>query len=297
MAAADLQIIAHRGASGYLPEHSLAGKALAFAMGADFLEQDVVCTADGEAIVFHDPWLDATTDVARKFPDRARDDGRYWVVDFTLAEIRTLAAGERRDPATGVPTFPDRFPAGLNLFQVVTLREEIQFVLGLNGATERAVGIYPEIKHPGWHRDHGIDISKVVLDVLASELKGQPELPLWLQCFDSDELQRLKNELNCPWPLVQLLDSRESTPAMQEVARYADAIGPSVSSLLEEDGRLPKQAFDAGLKEIHAWTLRRDRLPDSFSSLDELLDLSLAAGATGIFTDFPDLVYTWRQNS
>ena len=79
-------IIAHRGASGYLPEHTLESKALAFGMGADYLEQDVVCTADGHPIVFHDPWLEATTDVAERFKGRARVDGHYWVADFSLEE-------------------------------------------------------------------------------------------------------------------------------------------------------------------------------------------------------------------
>ena len=92
-------VIAHRGASGYLPEHTLPAKAMAYAMHADFLEQDVVATRDDALVVLHDIHLDRVTDVATRFPGRARDDGRYYVRDFDLAEIRALAVTERLDDA------------------------------------------------------------------------------------------------------------------------------------------------------------------------------------------------------
>ena len=87
-------VVAHRGASGYLPEHTLEAKAMAYAMGADYIEQDVVMTKDDQLIVIHDITLDRTTDVAEKFPGRARADGKHYAIDFTLAEIRQLAASE-----------------------------------------------------------------------------------------------------------------------------------------------------------------------------------------------------------
>ena len=125
-------IIAHRGASAYLPEHSLAAKALAYGMGADFLEQDVVASRDGELLVLHDLFLDAVSDVADKFPTRARADGHFYCIDFDLVEIRTLNFGERLDPATGELRYAGRFPRDAGMFPAVTLREEIQFVQGLN---------------------------------------------------------------------------------------------------------------------------------------------------------------------
>lgn len=88
--AADKVVIAHRGASGYLPEHSLPSKAMAYAQGADFLEQDLVMTKDDKLVVLHDHYLDRVTDVADRFPDRARKDGRYYAIDFTLDEIKSL---------------------------------------------------------------------------------------------------------------------------------------------------------------------------------------------------------------
>jgi len=102
-------IIAHRGASGYLPEHTLPAKALAYAMGADFLEQDVVATRDDQLVVLHDIYLDRVTNVAERFPGRAREDGRYYARDFDLGEMRTLKVTERLD-AGGLPVYPHRFP-------------------------------------------------------------------------------------------------------------------------------------------------------------------------------------------
>ena len=102
-------VIAHRGACGYLPEHTLPAKAMAYAMGADFLEQDVVATRDDQLVVLHDIHLDRVTDVAAVYPDRARRDGRYYVRDFDLEEIRTLRVTERLDDE-GRPVYPGRFP-------------------------------------------------------------------------------------------------------------------------------------------------------------------------------------------
>jgi glycerophosphoryl diester phosphodiesterase len=105
-------VIAHRGASGYLPEHTLAAKAMAHAMGAHFIEQDVVLSRDGTPIVLHDIHLDSTTDVAQAFPGRARDDGRYYAIDFDIEEIRELRVHERTHLGTGLgrAVYPGRFP-------------------------------------------------------------------------------------------------------------------------------------------------------------------------------------------
>lgn len=107
-------VIAHRGASGYLPEHSLPAKAMAYAQGADYLEQDLVMTKDDRLVVLHDHYLDRVTDVATRFPQRARADGRYYAIDFTLAEIKSLKFSEGFEIENGkkVQTFPGRFPMG-----------------------------------------------------------------------------------------------------------------------------------------------------------------------------------------
>ena len=110
------------GASGYLPEHTLAAKAVAHVMGADFIEQDVVLTRDDHPIVLHDVHVDTVTDVATKYPGRARDDGRFYAIDFTLAEIRTLRVSERIDIETKKAVYPQRFPVGESAFRVPSFR-------------------------------------------------------------------------------------------------------------------------------------------------------------------------------
>lgn len=118
----DKIIIAHRGASGYLPEHTLESKALAFGQHADYLEQDLAMTKDNHLIVIHDHFLDGLTDVAKKFPHRHRKDGRYYVVDFTLKEIQSLEMTENFSLKDGkqVQVYPNRFRFG-NLISVFIL--------------------------------------------------------------------------------------------------------------------------------------------------------------------------------
>jgi glycerophosphoryl diester phosphodiesterase len=291
-------VIAHRGASGYLPEHTLVAKALAAGMGADYLEQDVVATRDGELIVFHDLTLDATTDVSERFPGRARGDGLHYCMDFELAELRQLAVTERRG-ADGQRRYAGRFPEGAGAFQVVTLAEELRFVEGLRRSSGRDLGIYVEIKEPAWHRRHGIELGDQVLAALARAGYVERDSPAFVQCFDPGELVRLRRERDCRLRLVQLLERAGGVPepaSLAEIARYADAIGPSLGLMLQPGGdgrpaptRLVRDAHAAGLV-VHPYTLRRDDLPQGVGSFDELLELVFTqAGADGAFTDFPDL--------
>ena len=157
-------VVAHRGASGYLPEHTLPAKAMAYAMGADYVEQDVVMTKDDQLIVIHDDTLNRTTDVAEKFPGRARADGEYYAIDFTLAEILTLNVTEGFTVENGQKQqiYPARFPMGASTFKIHTLAQEIEFVQGLNKATGRDVGIYPEIKSPAFHLAEGKDLGQLM---------------------------------------------------------------------------------------------------------------------------------------
>ena len=138
-------VIAHRGASGYLPEHTLPSKALAYQQGADYLEQDLVMTKDDRLIVLHDHFLDRVTDVAEKFPGRARADGRFYAIDFTLAEIKSLKFTEGFDIKDGekVAVYPLRFPLWASDFRIHTFEEELEFIQGLNKTMKRNVGIYP----------------------------------------------------------------------------------------------------------------------------------------------------------
>jgi glycerophosphoryl diester phosphodiesterase len=285
--------IAHRGACAYLPEHTLPAKALAYGMQADFIEQDVVLTKDDKALVIHDIHLDTVTDVATKFPGRAREDGRYYALDFTLAEIKTLKACERFDIASGTAVFAGRYPLWKSDFRLHTLEEEIELIQGLNKSTGRNVGIYPEIKDPAWHREQGHDISPIVIRILADYGYAKAADNIFLQCFDFDELKRIKNELKCELKLIQLTEEDFDVAA---VASYAYGIGPWIKQLisgLDKDGRpvisdLAAKAGAHGLK-IHPYTFRVDGLPAGMSA-DQLLDtLFNQIGVDGIFSDFPDV--------
>lgn len=296
-------IIAHRGASGYLPEHTLVSKALAFGMGADYLEQDVVATRDGELIVFHDLVLERITDVHERFPGRARADGHFYCVDFTLEELRTLRVGARRGSTGAGLRYPQRFPDEGGKFPIQTLSEEIRFIQGLSRSTGRAVGIYPEIKEPAWHRQHGIDIAERMLAMLDEAGYRTPEDAAFVQCFDVNELKRLRQQFGCRLRLVQLIE-RQQMPSLErshleQIALYAEAIGPALGLIYQ--GRNPgtaelvvtslvDDAHAAGLA-VHPYTLRKDDLPEGIDDFTALLELLLhRVGVDGVFTDFPDLM-------
>lgn len=304
-ALAEPLVIAHRGASGYLPEHTLAAQAMAVGQEADFVEQDVVLSRDGVPLVLHDLTLDAVTDVAERFPGRARADGRFYAIDFDLAEIRTLAVRERADPATGAPVFTARFPAADLPLRIVTLAESIALVQGLEATTGRAIGIYPEIKRPAWHRAEGLDISRIVLDLLAAHGYGAAgDSRLYLQSFDWAETRRIRHALGYAGPLIQLIGQNSwpdaagtdypalLTPAgLAELARTVDGIGPFIGLVVDETGRdtgLAARAAAHGLA-VHVYTLRADRLPGWAGDMSALTGRLVAAGATGLFTDHPDL--------
>ena len=136
-----------------ITEHTLAAKAMAYAQGADYLEQDLVLTRDDRLLVLHDHFLDRVTDVAERFPTRAREDGRFYAIDFDLDEIRSLRVTELFERRLGLaePVFPDRFPLWTSRFELHTFEEEIEFIQGLNRSTGRRVGLYPEIKVPSYN--------------------------------------------------------------------------------------------------------------------------------------------------
>ncbi len=300
-------IIAHRGASGYLPEHTLPGKALAHAMGADYLEQDLVLSQDGIPVVLHDIVIDTVTDVAKRFPERKRADGRYYALDFTLAELKQLQVTERFDHRTGKPVFPARFPQWQGAFQIATFEEELQFIQGLNRTTGRAAGIYPEIKSPAWHREQGKDLSRIVMNLLERYGYRTKADKVFLQCFDYQEVKRLRTELGYRGRLIQLLADPKSSQAgtdfafltsragLEELAKVADGIGPSLGQVIngKRDGRftftnLVRTAHEVKLL-VHPYTIRTDDLPLGVTSGEELFRICLIdAGADGVFTDQPD---------
>ena len=311
-------VIAHRGASGYLPEHTLEAKAMAYAQGAHYIEQDLVMTRDDELIVLHDLTLNRTTNVDEKFSDRARDDGRHYAIDFTLDEIRTLSATEgfRMESGRKVKEFSNRFPIGKSAFRVSTFQEEIEMIQGLNTSTGRDVGIYPEIKQPAFHRKEGKDISTRVVEVLKDYGYTRKDSKVFLQTFDYDELVSIREEIlpsvGIEVNLVMLLGNRTDYPwmfepdGMAKLAFMADGIGPSFDLIVDRGSEmrairitdLVAQAHGAGL-HVHPYTFRAnpEAVPHYASDFENLLEIHyFRAGVDGIFTDFPDQAVDFLQS-
>ena len=327
--AAEPLVIAHRGASGYLPEHTLESKVLAFAQGADFIEQDVVMTRDDQLVVIHDLTLERTTDVAALFPGRARADGSYYVIDFTLEELRRLAVSEGRRQ-DGQAQYPQRFPAGTSRFGLHTLEEELELIRGLEQSTGRRVGIYPELKSPWFHHQHGKDLASAVLRVLRDQGYRSAADGVFVQSFDHAELRRVHDDLlpalGLDLPLVQLIAENawqetferaedgqwrpadylwmQTPQGLQSLATWVVGVGPAFTMLLEAGTPAEPRAngfvaaaHAAGLV-VHPYTFRQEanELPPFAASLPALLTFFLDdVGVDGVFTDFPDVAVRVRS--
>ena len=295
-------IIAHRGACGYLPEHTLPAVELAHTFGADYIEQDVVLTSDGVPIVLHDVTLELTTNVAALFPERHRDDGLFYAIDFTLKEIKALSAHERTD-SLGNPVFPGRDSGTGVEFKVPTLAEEIETVDRLNAASYKRTGVYIELKRPEFHEQEGVDIYHAVLDVLTAFNRLSENAETVIQCFDPETLKRFAHDGIFKGPLVQLIHTESITnwradfeamhtmSGLREVATYAHGIGPDVN-LLENMMGGPSELVVAAKKLglfLHPYTLRADSesIPGvNFETLHKKLFNDLEVD--GAFTDFAD---------
>jgi len=310
-------VIAHRAASGYLMEHNLASVALAVGMGSDYIEQDLVMTRDDQVIVLHDPTLDRVTNVAEVFPGRNRKDGKFYALDFTLAEIRQLRV---KEPYSNIGNGDGRFPdTGKSLqLGVPTFKEELELIRGLEKTMRRDIGIYPEIKQPWLHRKEGKDISMAVLRLLREFGYTDKEDKIYLQCFDPDELKRIHTELlpalGMKLKLTQLIDDNNgnetkslewgewvnynydwllSKSGLRTLSTYIAGIGMNKSRLVDETGKLllPELVNDAhnlGLV-VHAYTFRREKesLPSYAPGFEALLDyFYFKVGVDGVFTDY-----------
>lgn len=294
-------VIAHRGASAYLPEHTLASKAMAHAMNVDFIEQDLVLSKDNIPIVIHDIYLDDVTDVAIKFSNRKRTDGRYYVIDFTFDELKTLQATERFDSKTGKQVYQNRFPIWKGNFKLHSLQEEIELIQSLNKSTHKNIGIYPEIKQPFFHKKEGKKLTEIVLKVLADYGYNTKKDNCILQCFDAEELERIRVELKSELFLVQLIENLEEKNKLEYFATYADGLGPWYKQILDKkvNGKwqftnLVAEAHKLGLK-VHPYTFRADDLNDFLSFEDMMQTLLIDANVDGAFTDFPDLAVRFLE--
>lgn len=300
-------IIAHRGASGYVPEHTLIGASMAYGLGADFLEPDLVLSKDNVPVVLHDIQLDDTTDVATKFPEKRRHDGHFYAVDLTLSEIKKLRVHERVDLSTGKKVFPKRFPLNYSRFEVPTFTELIELVIGLNQSTGRNVGLYPEIKEPLFHLKEGRDIAKIVDGVFRTYEKDFAKAPLFWQCFHAETLKRFKTEFTSKYPRILLIEDGDLELSnldkldmqLAEIAKYSDGIGPSLTHVFNSEGhstQLVKLAHKHKLV-VHAYTVRADALPSYVDSLDGYLKkIFKDEKVDGVFTDFTDRVFRFLRD-
>ncbi len=302
-------LIAHRGASGYAPEHTLAAYEMAIRQGADFVEQDLQFTKDGALICMHDPELSRTTNVADIFPDRAtlRDPDEtgkphrgYFVIDFTLAEIKRLDAGawfNRANPFAARPDFAGQ--------RVPTLEETIDFV------GQRA-GLYIELKHYPFYKQLGLDMAERVAAILKA--RGYERTPerIFIQSFFKAALLRMQ-QLAPRYARVQLLpmedagrkdDSAKITAALaREIAGYAQGAGPNKTMLKDATD---VATLHAARLVIHPYTFRGQTLAVARRPLDEkqangatvrdniIADIKhyLDYGIDGGFTDYPQL---WKE--
>lgn len=283
-------VIAHRGASGVRPEHTLVAYLEGVKQGADYIEPDLVMTKDGILIARHDAYLSTTTDVAdhTMFKDRKRTFmGRedWWAFDFTLSEIKMLRAKQARasrgqdfDGAFGIPTFD----------------EVIDLVLSLK-AEGRTVGLYPEMKHPGAHLSLGLD----PLDALVAGLNriAAARLPAYIQCFEPDFLVKLEDKSDASRILlIWNKDGRPSHDPMQW-RDDIDGVGADKTLIVSRSGGLSKlgQALLEGGLPLHLWTFRDDEVRAGYSSINAELEAAYKAGVSGIFSDFPSTAVKVRD--
>ncbi len=315
-------VIAHRGASGHRPEHTLAAYELAIEMGADFIEPDLAITKDGVLVVRHENEISETTDVARH-PELARRrttkriDGDkvtgWFTEDFTLSEIKTLRARERL--AFRNQDFNGRF-------EVPTFAEVLELVRRKSAESGRTIGVYPETKHPTYFRSIGLPLEEPLLAALETAGYRGRSAAVYIQSFETGNLKELRRRTDLP--LIQLLSAEGqpydlalagdrrtyrdlATPAgLAEIATYADGIGPhkrlivpaGLGGRLKAPSSLVADAHRVGLL-VHPWTFRSDGnflAPEYGGDPEREYNQFFSLGVDGVFSDFADAAVQARDH-
>ncbi|MEV4642238.1 glycerophosphodiester phosphodiesterase [Actinoplanes sp. NPDC049548] len=316
-------VIGHRGASGYRPEHTLASYELAARMGADYMEPDLVATKDHVLVARHEPEIGGTTDVGSRpeFASRRRTvvlDGvavtGWFTHDFTLAELKTLRAVER------IPRVRRHNTLYNGLFEVPTFEEVLALRERLSRELDRAIGVYPETKHPTYFRGLGLDLETPLVRALRRHRLDRPGAKVFVQSFEARNLRQLREDYGLRAPSVFLTSATGGpfgdhttyaeylTPAgLRRLARYVDGVGPDKNQVIPRAAddtlgtptRLVADAHAAGLK-VMPYTFRAENQflpadyrigtePDGYGrALDEQVAF-LRTGIDGLFTDQPDV--------
>jgi glycerophosphoryl diester phosphodiesterase len=272
------QLVAHRGASAYAPEHTIAAYLLAIEQQADFVEQDLAVTKDGVLVCIHDLTLERTTDVEQLFPDRFVEESssvgtsRRWLVnDFTLAEIKQLDAGS---------WFDSRFAGA----RVPTFQEAIDVVRG-------KAGLFPELKDPEFYRDRHVQPDTLLADALQkNSLLDDAKTPVIIQSFDAVTLKQLARDL----PQIRRLilveasdaDRLDSPEKVRGIASWATELGPE-KAILERMPQLVDWAHAVGLV-VTPWTFRSSNHGSYPSVREEMAKFLYGYGVDAVFTDNPD---------
>lgn len=278
-------LVAHRGASAYAPEHTLASYELGIEQGADYIEPDLHITSDGVLVAFHDLTLERTTNVADVFPERFQEVEvrgelrRVWPVnDFTFEEIRSLDAGSWFDPTFAGARIP-------------TFREVVEVARG-------RAGLFIETKSPEVYSDRGFDMGAQLLAELAELGLAEPgadaATPVIIQSFSPASLESLRRDHGTQLPLALLIGGEEaaaewlSPEGLRRAADFVDGIGPA-KTLLVDDPSVVDRAHELGLTVV-PWTFRARNPGDGFADVEaEMSHFLEELGVDGIITDNPDL--------
>ena len=310
-------IIAHRGASGYRPEHTLAAYKLAIDMGADFIEPSLVMTKDGVFIARHENEISATTDISMhpEFSERytvKEIDGKtvkgWFTEDFTLAEIKSLRAKER------IPHIRPQNIVYDRLYSIPTLQEIIDLVQNKNREKENKVGIYLETKHPTYFHNIGLPLEEPLIETLHQSGYHGKQAPIFIQSFEVANLKKISRLTNLPlaqlinnngkpYDFIDIEDNRTyndliSAKGLQKITKYATAIGIHKDLLIPRNSShkllspTPLVSNAHGVKLlVHAWSFRNE---DIFLPLDFQgnpqgeCELFIKLGIDGVFSDYPD---------
>lgn len=320
-----ITVFAHRGASGYRPEHTLAAYALAIRLGADYIEPDLVSTKDGVLVARHENEISGTTDVAdhpefaqrktTKTVDGVVETG-WFTEDFTLQELKTLRAKERLPAVRPGNTRYD------GRFEIPTFDEVLALATSESRKRGRTIGVAPETKHPTYFRSIGLPLEQPLLRSLTRAGRNSKHAKVVIQSFETSNLRSLAKQTRVP--LVQLTSATGApydlkvagdprtyadimTPAgLRDVATYADWLGPEKNSVIPRDAQgflktptpLVKDAHRAGLKVV-AYTFRDENqfLPADFrdgtdpnakGDIFGELNAFFEAGLDGVFADYTD---------